>query len=327
MRAAVADRLSAWLVRNVRPEAAPVRLTQRRIYILPSRSGLLLGLTLALMLLGCINYNLGLGYVLTFLLAGVGLVTLLHTFRNQAQLTVSAGRVDPVFVGEHAVFPVLLGNATAQPRYAVCVSVADTTGLVAQGGVSDWCDVPAGASATARLRLPAQQRGRLVLPRLRVHTAFPLGLFRAWSNVALEASCIVYPHPETGVVAPPPAVAGHGAGSQNAPGQDDFAGLRNYQPGDAPRHIAWKALARGQDVMTKQFVTPAAGEVWLRWADLPAGMRVEARLSRLARWALDAAEAGVPFGLEIPGTRIPPASGALHEQRCLTALGLFKGRG
>jgi uncharacterized protein (DUF58 family) len=327
MTAALTTRISAWLARNARPESAPVQLTQRRIYILPSRSGLLLGLTLALMLLGCVNYNLGLGYVLTFLLAGVALVTLLHTFRNQAQLSLSPGRAEPVFAGEHAVFSVLLANATAQARYAVCVSIADTTGLAVENTVSDWCDVPAGATVAARLRLPAQQRGRLVLPRLRVHTAFPLGLFRAWSNVTLEASCIVYPHPEAGTLPPPPALAGNGAGTQSAPGQDDFAGLRAYQAGDAPRHIAWKALARGQELMTKQFVAPAAGELWLRWADLPAGMRVEARLSRLTRWVLDAVEANVPFGLDLPGTRIAPASGALHEQRCLTALALFKGRG
>jgi uncharacterized protein (DUF58 family) len=327
MTATLTSRISAWLGRNIHPEASPVRLTQRRIYILPSRSGLLLGLTLGLMLLGCINYNLGLGYVLTFLLAGVAIVTLLHTFRNLAQLEVSAGRVDAVFVGEDAVFPVLLANPTAQPRYAVCVSVPDTAGVSPAGQVSDWCDLPPGATAAARLRLVAQARGRLRLPRLRIHTTFPLGQFFAWSNVALEMSCVVYPRPETGVVPPPRASGGSGAGTQVTAGQDDFAGLRTYQVGDSPRHVAWKALARGQEVMTKQFVTPGAGEVWLRWSDMPAEMRVEARLSRLTRWVLDAGGENLAYGLEIPGTRIPPSAGAAHDQRCLTALALFKGRG
>jgi uncharacterized protein (DUF58 family) len=128
-------------------------------------------------------------------------------------------------------------------------------------------------------------------------------------------------------VPPPPASSGAGAGVQSVVGQDDFAGLRGYHPGDSPRHVAWKAYARGQEMMTKQFVTAGAGELWLRWSELPAEMRVEARLSRLTRWVLDAAAANLPFGLEIPGTRVTPALGASHEQRCLAALALFKARG
>jgi uncharacterized protein (DUF58 family) len=326
MSAALASRLSAWLARRHEREHAPVRLTQRRIFILPSRSGALLGLTLGLMLLGCINYNLGLGYVLTFLLAGVATVALLHTFRNLAQLELRPGRVEPVFLGEDATFPVLLTNATPQARFAVCIRLADSTGVSVPGAVVDWCDPDGHSTVIARLRLSAQARGRLHLPRLRIHTTFPLGLFYAWSNVYLDMDCVVYPRPEPGTVPPPRPAAGWGTGTLSVAGPDDFAGLRTYQPSDSPRHVAWKALARGQEMMTKQFVTAGAGELWLRWADLPGGMRVEARLSRLTRWVLDAAGTNLAFGLEIPGTRIPPDAGPQHEQRCLTALALFKAR-
>jgi uncharacterized protein (DUF58 family) len=326
MSAILTSRVSAWLARPREYEAAPVRLTQRRIYILPTRSGLLLSLTLALMLLGCINYNLGLGYVLTFLLAGIAIVALLHTFRNLARLELRPGRVEPVFLGEDAVFSVLLANPTPEPRFSVCVSLPDTTGLFAPGPVAEWCDLTPQTVAAAKLRLTPQERGRLRLPRLRVHTVFPLGLFYAWSNVYLEMSCLVYPRPESGLVPPPSPAGGSGAGTQTTAGQDDFFGLRSYQPGDSPRQVAWKALARGQEMMTKQFVSAGAGELWLRWSDLPNGMRVEARLSRLTRWVLDAADAHLSFGLELPGSRIPPSAGSQHEQRCLAALALFKAR-
>lgn len=321
---APASRLATWLNRPHVREAAPVRLSQNRIYILPARGGLLLGLTLGLMLLGCMNYNLGLGYVLTFLLAGIAVVTLLHTFRNLARLELRPGRVDAVFAGSHARFPILLGNPTVQPRFAVCVSLPDTTGIAAPGSVADWCDVPPNAAATALLMVPAPERGRLELPRVRIHTTFPLGLFHAWSNVYLDTSCIVYPRPEAGVVPPPPPTPGSGAGSQSAAGLDDFAGLRAYQPGDSPRHVAWKALARGQELLTKQFTMPDTGELWLRWSALPADMRTEARLSRLTRWVLDAGTLGMRFGLDIPGSLIAPDAGAQHEAACLTALALFR---
>jgi uncharacterized protein (DUF58 family) len=321
---AAAPRLTAWLNRPHVREQAPVRLSQRRIYILPTRGGVLLGVTLGLMLLGCMNYNLGLGYVLTFLLAAIAVVTLLHTFRNLARLEVGPGRIEPVFAGSEARFPVLLANPTVQARFAVCVSIPDTTGIAAPGAVADWCDVPPQAMASATLLFPAPERGRLYLPRVRIHTTFPLGLFHAWSNVYLDASCVVYPRPESGTVAPPPPTPGPGAGRESAAGLDDFAGLRGYQPGDSPRHVAWKAMARGQELLTKQFTMPGAGELWLRWSDLPGGMRAEARLSRLTRWVLDAAAVNVRFGLEIPGARIAPDAGRQHETECLTALALFR---
>ena len=107
-------------------------------------------------------------------------------------------------------------------------------------------------------------------------------------------------------------------------GQDDFAGLRNYQVGDSLRHVAWKAVARGQAVLTKQFSGLAAGELWLDWDAMPTEMHTEARLSRLTRWVLDAARTGQAFGLRLPSRIIPPGVGATHQEQCLTALALFE---
>src|SRR5262245_59435911 len=118
---ALRDRIADWLLRRRAPEAAPVRLTQRRIYILPTSGGLLLAMTLLLMLMGCINYNLGLGYVLTFLLTGIGLVSILHTFRNLAHLELRPARADAVFAGDQAVYPVFVDNPTALPRTAIAL--------------------------------------------------------------------------------------------------------------------------------------------------------------------------------------------------------------
>jgi len=324
---AILHRLSVWLNRPEAPEVGTIRLIQRRVYVLPTRSGLLLGITLLLMLGGCLNYNLGLGYVLTFLLAGVALVSMLHTFRNLAHLELHAGRAEPVFAGNAAVFPVLVRNPTALARLSVGVAVADGTGLgTAFGGLApDWRDPSAGETVAAEVRLDATQRGRLHLPRLRVFTTFPLGLFTAWSNVHLDMSCLVYPRPEAGDVPMPPPQPGHMQGGQRGRGQDDFAGLRRYQPGDSPRHVAWKAVARGQDVVTKHFTGTGTGELWLRWADLPRDLRLEAKLSRLTRWVLDAEHAGIAFGLDLPGTRLAPGVGRSHEHTCLTALALYQG--
>jgi uncharacterized protein (DUF58 family) len=318
---ALRDHIADWLLRRRAPDTPPVRLTQGRIYILPSSGGLLLGMTLLLMLMGCINYNLGLGYILTFLLAGMAIVSMLHTFRNLAYLEFRPGRADPVFAGEEAVFPMLLDNPTALPRMAVALLPVDAIPAEANPA---WCDPAPHGQTRCDVRLPAHQRGRMRLPRLRVFSEYPLGLFHAWSYIELDMSCLVYPKPETGVVPLPQPQGGEGEGVQSGPGQDDFVGLRRYAPGDSLRQVAWKAVARGQPVMTKQFSGLEAGELWLAWSALPADMRLEARLSRLTRWVLDAAQLGVAFGLEVPGVRIAPDVGPAHRERCLTALALFR---
>ncbi len=313
---ALTFRLPRRRARHAQPEAGPVTLTQNRIYILPTRAGVLFGATALVMLLGCINYNLGLGYVLTFLMSGLAIVSMLHTFRNLVRLRLSPGRPEPVFVGDRALFPVLLSD----PGTVVRRSIA----LAETGQAASFADVGVGQTTSVEIRIPAERRGRLPLGRLRVSTTFPLGLFQAWSNLNLEMHCLVYPRPELGRVPLPAPRTGDSHGLETGQGQDDFAALRQYQHGDSLRHVAWKAAARAEPLMTKQFTGLAAGELWLDWDAMPTDLRVEARLSRLTRWVLEAARAGHSYGLRLPSIVIAVGSGPAHQLRCLTALALFQ---
>lgn len=305
--------------------AAPsrqARTTRRRIFILPTAAGMLFGVTVFLMLLGSINYGLGLGYVLTFLLTGVGVVTMLLTYRNLAGLEVHAQDALPVFAGEEAKFGLDLVNRTQLPRHAVEVSVAP--GVAVEGvRTVGWNDIDAAASRLCTIGMPARTRGTLMLPQLRMATTFPLGLFRAWSDLQLQAHCTVYPRPEVRTTAGPSSLAEAARARQQRQGSGDFAGLRGYLPGDAPAHVAWKAMARGAGLVTKQFVDGVDAQLWIRWSDLPSDMGIEAMLSRLARWILDAAQAGHCFGLDVPGYHREPGAGTAHVHACLAALAAF----
>ena len=296
-------------------ETGPVVLDRKRIFILPTRYGLLFSLALSAMLIGSINYNLGLGYVLTFLLGSMGLVSILHAYRNLAQLQVRTGKVPPVFVGQSAVFAIHLDNPGAMPRYAV--------GLV--DGVrsrDEFVDIPAGRDACLHWEIPAIRRGWLKAGRFTLFTLFPLGLFRAWSNVWLNANCIVYPKPDNGSLPLPVSVQAVGEGAGHGEGHEDFASLRPYRPGDSPRQIAWKSAARGQGLFTKQFFGQAHPELWLDWETLP-GMGTEERLSRLCRCVLDADADGLHYGLRLPDKTLEPGLGREHQRICLEALALF----
>lgn len=304
-----------WLFRLYGPEPAPIVLTQRRVYVLPSRAGLAYAASIGLMLLGAINYNLSLGYALVFLLTGLGLVTLLHTFRNLVQLEISPGRVEPVFAGEKAHFSLILHNRRGQERHAIWLQL--------NGGRKVSTDMTAATTVSLNLPVAAAKRGWFRPGRVTIETHYPLCLVRAWSYFEPDMRCLVYPRPE---IDPPPlpfASADDVSGSLAGKGTEDFSGLRPYTPSDSPRHVAWKAVAREQPLLIKQFAGADAAQIWLDWYALPSDMDVEARLSRLTRWLLDAHAAGFAFGLRLGGAEYPLGQGERHFRDCLEALALY----
>lgn len=308
-----------WLFRIGAPETGPIRLGQRRIYVLPTAAGLSFALALLVMLLASINYNLSLGYGLVFLLGGVATASIVHAFRNLLGLAIRAGRCAPAFAGDAVGFRLLVNNPRPTRRPALR--------LRARGEVSPFALAPA-EEAEVLLACPSCVRGPLPIGRTVIETDWPLGLIRAWSVLVPDATCIVYPAPET----TPPPLPEHGAGEgqagpQSRTGDDDFAGLRAHRRADSPRHIAWKALARGGPLLTKQYVAAQGGDVLLDWSALPPELDDERRLSRLTAWILRAEQAGRRYALKLPGGILGPDHGAKHRDRCLRALALFGLRG
>ncbi len=315
MLLAVKHRLSRWLFQPRGAETGNIVLVQRRIFILPSRHGLIYVCALLMMLIGSINYNLSLGFVLTFLLTALGINAILHTYRNLARLEISPGRAPPVFAGDNAHFTLVLRNPGSLDRFAIAIT-RDRKDAV-------YSDVPARQTVNAVVAAPAARRGVLPLGRLTLFTHYPLGLCYAWAYVEPDVRCLVYPRPEAERVPLPLPASDAGTGIEHGSGGDDFFGLRSYHPGDSPGHIAWKAAARGQGLLTKQFSGRADAQLWLDWHSLPLTLDIEARLSRLARWVIDAHAAGLSCGLRLPALTLPPAPGDAHRERCLEALALF----
>ena len=290
--------------------AGRVRLAYRQVFILPTRQGWGFALLLLVMLLAAINYNNSLAYGLTFLLAGLGQVALYHTYRNLAGLELVAGASRDAFAGEEAVFEFRLHNPDRRARTAIAARLED--------GSAQLASLAPEATAALWLRRPAPRRGRLAPGTLHLETRFPLGLFRAWSRLRLGQPAWVYPRP---IAAGPPPQAPRQpseAGDQGR-GSDDFRGFRQFHSGDSLRHVYWKAVARGQGMLTKEFGGDRVEECWFDWEALP-GLDVEMRLAVLCRWVLEAAARQQPFGLRLPGRTLGPARGPAHRQACLRAL-------
>jgi len=290
-------------------------LGTRQIFILPNRHGLLFVLVLVALALAAVNYNNALAYLLTFLLASMAVVSLLHAQRNLLALHVTAAGGDPVFAGSPAAFRICLRN-DGDARYALRVESARH--------VLPPFNVPTHDTCCVVLSLPTVKRGWFDCPPLTIASTFPLGIVRAWSRrLTLPARCLVYPQPAA--EAAWQYAAGSAGESQPGALQDgeDFTGLRAYQPGDAPARISWKTLARGQGLHTKDFRAPLSESIWLDWEAF-APHDVETRLALLCRATLEAEDSGLAYGLRLPGVTYEPDCGAVHRHRCLEALALHE---
>ncbi|HET9337864.1 MAG TPA: DUF58 domain-containing protein [Casimicrobiaceae bacterium] len=292
-----------------------VVLRHSRIYILPSRRGWTMIGTLAIMLLTSLNYALSLGFLVTFALAGLVAAALLHAFRNLAGIEIRPLSASETFAGGRIAFTLSLAGGE-RTREAIEVRAEGAEPVVA--------DIPAGTAVSVRVERPAPKRGHLALGRVTLASVQPLGLWQAWSYVHFPLAGVVYPEPEPG--APPLPRGAHGQ-DLTAPGQGDeseFAGLRDYQPGDAPQRVAWKAVARGAGWYTKEFDgAGGGGPVTLDWSGLPRSLDLETRLARLTAWVLAAERAARPFALRIPGGMLPVANDRNHRRAALTMLAVF----
>jgi len=310
-------RFANWLYGFKPPEHGTVILVHRRVYIVPASLGWIFAATLAILLIGSINYALALGFALTFFLAGMGLAGMVHTARNLARIGVSVGRAEPVFAGEPAQFRLYLDGRAAFDRPAILVRHLGS-------GAQFVVDVPPHGIAEVVLDAPAQRRGWMPMGRVLLETRFPLGMFRAWSYVEPDARCLVYPKPERSPLPRPRTHDATGTLRSASTGNEDFSGLRTYQLSDSPRHVAWKAVARSDDMYTKQFTGESAAELWLDWNRVPGAPGTEQRLSRLAGWVIAAERNGAHYGLRLPGLEIAPGHGDAHVAACLQALALYQ---
>jgi len=307
-------RTRRWARKRHGVDPDPMILSGRRIYIVPTALGVAFSLMLFAMFLGAMNYANNLALGLTFMLAALALTAMHYCHRNLSGLHIRSAAPAPVFAGQRARFRIALENASRVPRHELA--------LANDHGSASPARLEPEARAIFELELPAERRGLLVLDHFEVTTRYPFGLFRAWAHLHMDLQCVVYPRPSERGLPPPPMQTDTGGAQNGARGDQDFAGLRRFHPGDSPRRIAWKAYAKEQGLQVKVYAGTAVTTHVFTWDSLPE-LDVEARLSRLCRWIEDAYAQGRAFGLKLPGMDIAPNVGSAHRQRCLTALALF----
>lgn len=306
-----------WSLRRS-PRLKQLTLSQRRIYIMPSRAGFVFLMLLLVMLILAINFQNNLMFAVTFLLASLFVVTILHTYANLSGLTIRFVRGHPCFVGEQAAFDLTL-TAKGNRQY-------ESIQLRFRGGAGTAVDLIEDRQKSITLYKKTYRRGFLPADVLQIETFYPLGLFRAWTWLQVDLKSLVYPRPvEGGRLADLSGSAGTDQSRVHIGerhGGEEFSGLEPYQPGMSLKRVAWKHYARGQGMYVKQYVELNDNRRWLSW-DLWPELSQEARISRLTWWVLQLHRRGEEYGLLLPGLEIVPDRGEAHRVRVLEALACF----
>lgn len=289
-------------------------LNPRQIYIVPTRWGLLYAVMLIALLIGSINYSLSLGYYVTFLLASMGNIAMLHTWRNLVYLQVSVMDAKPVFAGEPADIIFKISEPKNRSRYTIAAYFEEKTPIIH--------DIFSSTSQLFNVPLATQKRGLLSLPQLTLFTEFPLSLLHTWAVIEHPFQVLVYPkasdysHPN--IIS---ADANTQGSSQLSHGDDDFNGHKTYQVGDTPSRVDWKASSRGIGMYTKLYSGAGSNTVWLDWESTEGD--IEARISQLTRWVIDAHASQQSYGVKLPNATLQPSNTEAHYHHALTALALF----
>ena len=303
-----------FIAKRIGPFDGTVVLDKNRVYILPTKVGIIFFVLLLILLLGSVNYSKSLGFMLTFLLAGLGNIVMFATWRNLAGLRLRAGGCMSVFAGDEAIFAVQLENLDPQTRYSIAISQ--------QGREYEVVDVPADGVAQVHFRVATNKRGMMNAGRFRLYTEFPAGLLVAWTWIELSMQCLVYPKPAAKADKLFSNTIDDGEHDYAAAGLDEYTGLRKYQSGDSWRRVAWKAVARTDELYTKEFAGGQPQLQWIEWKALTMS-GTENRLSMMTRLVIEAEASGSQYGMRLPEFEIAPDRGSLHFGRCLKVLALY----
>lgn len=298
-------------------------IRQNRIYILPTRFGLVFIAGAILMILIGASYQNNLVNLLSYFMLSLIFIAMIQTHNNLKDIRVETVETEGGFQGADFVLTAILANDAKDPRFGI---EATFRGLKAKSVYENF--LPLLSKSTIKLRSAhlGERRGRFPVKAVKLSSTFPLGLFRAWIWHSVDQSYYVYPAPVGSRPLPLGGVSEYPGSQVYATRGDDFYGHRKFEVGDSPRHVDWKAHARGRPWLVKEFGGGAPSAIDLDWNRLE-GLPVEQRLSQLSLWVEEARKSKLPFGLRLPERTLPLGQGIQHAKSCLELLASYKQEG
>lgn len=179
-------------------------------------------------------------------------------------------------------------------------------------------------TVTVETTAPAHTRGVCTFNALRIASTFPIGLTRKSVTFAQQAAFTVWPAKFT--LAKSFTREGlEGRSTQRlrpSPSGDEFFALREFQPGDSTRSVAWRATARAERPLVRSMAVRPGRRIWLTIDDRATGDDLERIAAFAGSLAANLLQSGSEVGLATvaQGALLTPTAGDRNRVRILNAL-------
>lgn len=310
VRTTFKKRFDRWIDKRIPLQTDTLAVHRKSIYILPTKFGFLFGLILTAMLVGSINYEISLGYLLTFLFSAIFFMGMLQSYKNFNTLMLKLLPSKPVFAGEKTTVSFL--STASQQAHNIGISIND---YHTHHNLSK--------DKTISIQLKQKKRGIYTIKKLKLFSIYPLGHFYVWSWLKTELEIIVYPQAKSlnniNLISKNNRI---GDNSSQQSGSDELFSFKQYQQGDPIHRIAWKKTAQTGTLHSKEMSKLISDDYYIDWHEFP-NVATEERLSLMCYLILQAHNRNELYGLILPNTSLQPDNSEEHKHKCLKELALF----
>lgn len=333
-RTLIQSRFNTWLKKRI-PAAKQHTLSNKNIFIFPTRFGFSYLFFVFVLFLLATNYQNNIIMLLSYLLASIFISVMMTSFFNLSGLKVNSvtSKASEGFAQQLVYFSVKISSSSnhvnAMSRHSLTFTFDSFEPLI---GTTPIC-IPLLENKDIQVDVPclAKTRGRLFPGRLKISSEYCFGLFKTWTHLDFDFQGIAFPKPKEINSSHPSLLSAQENdeskkesvinNSLAEKGSDEFYEFKNYVQGEAVSRIAWKQLAKGQGKLTKHYQKSQQQACWLTLDNMPTNI-IELKLEMMCFLVLEYDKSGIEYGVDLGVKKIFPAQGRQHQHECLSALAL-----
>lgn len=290
------------------------------VYIIPTKRGFLFVTVAIILILTGFTYNNNSVLIYGFILSSIWLMSKYYTHFNLSKLKIQSCRIKDGFAQSTLAIHGKYKNESSLTKSYLVVELLENKTFVID-------DISPYEQSKFQDFIFMSQRGLYHMPRLKLFTTFPLGLFRSWSYHPIAFSFYVYPFAK-GLPLPPKAFASAEDEDElesisQTSGVDDFSHHKEYQYGEPLNRIDWKKFSKNKTRQVKTYESPKSTTYSFAW-DKCSQLKSEDKLSQLTLWIQLAYEQSARWELILPSKVFPVSKGEKHFRDCLEYLSLYE---
>lgn len=271
-----------------------MKLKSKKIYILPTRQGLIILSCLFISFIISISFGNPLAISCSFFFITTTLGTAFFTHKALLGVEIKFSKKSNFcFAEEMASIPFTFNSKQSLELLQLYFDKKEMNVL--------W---PSQSDHTkAVVAIPTTARGIIEFNQVTLKTDYPLGLFRSWIILPIDIEIVVAPKPFGNLPLPYQNANRKdqiGSGINSFTHEEYYHGHRNYLEGDSWRRIDWIRQNRENKLQTKIFATQNAQRVkltlsWLKEKNI----EQELALGQLSQWVKYCTKKEIPYMLEL----------------------------